>query len=157
MGVTSAEVLARPVCDVVLVRGPFPEGSRRVLLPMRGGPHAELALRLGLSLRPEQITTLHLTPPGEYSDAPFRGLEQILRRLPELQTRTASTKDPAQTILDNAPDFNLVVIGVSAQPLTSKVSLGTVADRILQESPAAVLAVKTRRPMSAGHLDGTGG
>src|SRR5688572_9267228 len=53
LGVSAAEVLARPVCDVVLVRGPFPEVTRRVLLPMRGGPHAELALRLGLSLRPD--------------------------------------------------------------------------------------------------------
>jgi hypothetical protein len=154
MCVTPEEVLARPQCDVVLVRGPFPAGERRVLLPMRGGPHAELALRLGLSLRPQHLTTLHLTPPGEYSDAPFRGLEQILRRLPEVQTRTASTTDAAQTILDNARDFNIVVMGVSAQPVNSKVSLGSVADRILQDSTAAVLAVKTRRPMSAAHLEG---
>lgn len=157
MCVTPEEVLARPVCDVVLVRGPFPEEERRVLLPMRGGPHAELALRLGLSLRPEHLTTLHLTPPGEYSDAPFRGLEQILRRLPEVQTRTARTADAAQTIIENAAEFNVVVMGVTAQPVNSKVSLGSVADRILQESTAAVLAVKTRRPMSATHLDGASG
>lgn len=157
MGVTPVDVLARPVCDVVLVRGPFPEGERRVLLPMRGGPHAELALRLGLSLRPEHLTTLHLTPPGEYSDVPFRGLDQILKRLPEVQTRTAITNEAAQTILDIAQDFNVVVMGVTAQPLNSKVSLGSAADRMLQESSAAVLAVKTRRPMSAGYLDGAAG
>ena len=157
MGVSPEEVLARPVCDVVLVRGPFPVDERRVLLPMRGGPHAELALRLGLSLRPQHLTTLHLTPPGEYTDTPFRGLEQILRRLPEVQTRTASTTDAAQTILDHAQDFNIVVMGVTAQPVNSKVSLGSVADRILQGSSAAVLAVKTRRPMSAAHLEGAAG
>ncbi len=147
------EVLARPVCDVVLVRGPFPPPPHRVLLPMRGGPHAELALRLGLSLRPAHITTLHLTPPGIYSDAPFRGLEQVLRRLPEVQMRTAITAEPVATILENAKDFDLVVMGVTAQPLNSKVSLGSVADRMLQESPAAVMAVKTRRPMSVSQPD----
>jgi glucosyl-3-phosphoglycerate synthase len=156
LGTTAAEVLARPVCDVVLVRGPFPDAPLRVLLPVRGGPHAELALRLGLSLRPEHATTLHLTPPGEFSDTPFRGLEQVLRRLPEVQTRTAITTEPAQTILEHSRDFNVVVMGVTAQPLMSKVSLGTVADRMLQEAPAAVLAVKTRRPMSAVHLQQDG-
>jgi hypothetical protein len=155
LGTSAAEVLDRPVCDVMLVRGPFPEGQRRVLLPMRGGPHAELALRLGLSLRPEHLTTLHLTPPGEYSDAPFRGLEQILRRLPEVQARTAITTDPPQTILEHARDFNVVVMGVTTQPLSSKVSLGSVADRMLQEAPAAVLAVKTRRTMSAAQVTST--
>ncbi len=157
LGATATEVLARPVCDVVLVRGPFPAGPLRVLLPMRGGPHAELALRLGLSLRPQHITTLHLTPPGSYSDAPFRGLEQVLRRLPEVQTRTAITSEPAATILEHAADFDLLVMGVTAQPLNSKVSLGSVADHLLQESPTAVMAVKTRRPMSAGQIDETSG
>jgi len=84
LGVAPDEVLLNPACDIILVRGPFPEKPRRVLVPARGGPHAELALRLALSLSPEKMTTLHLTQPGASSDAPFRGLEQVLRRLPEV-------------------------------------------------------------------------
>jgi glycosyltransferase involved in cell wall biosynthesis/nucleotide-binding universal stress UspA family protein len=149
LGVTPSIALTRPPCDIVLVRGPFPTAPRRVLVPMRGGPHAELALRVGLSLRPQALTALHLTQPGVHSDAPYRGLEQILRRMPDVETQSAETADPAATIVSRARDFDLVVMGATAQPMRSQASLGPVVDRVLTESPTAVLAVKTRRPMSA--------
>jgi len=158
LGVSAAEVLARPPCDVALVRGPFPQPLARVLVPVRGGPHAELALRVGLGLHPRELTTLHLmTQASGGSDAPFRGLEQVLKRLPEVQARSAATTDPAQTILDESRTYDLVVIGATAQPLDSRASLGPIADRVLQESSAAVMAVKTRRPMPVTAPDETAG
>ena len=57
------------------------------------------------------------------------------------------TTDPAQTIIEQAQQRDLIVMGATAQPLRSKASLGEVADRVLQEARAAVIAVKTRRPM----------
>ncbi|MBI5568302.1 MAG: glucosyl-3-phosphoglycerate synthase [Chloroflexi bacterium] len=148
LGVTAADVLTRPPCDIALVRGPLPDHIQRVLVPVRGGPHAELALRVGLSLRPQHLTTLHLTSADQAeTDAPFRGLEQVLRRLPEVQAQSAVTSDPAQTIVEHAAGCDLIVMGATAQPARSHASLGAVADRVLQDSSAAVLAVKTRRPM----------
>lgn len=158
LGVTIAEALARPPCEVALVRGPFPKELGRVLAPVRGGPHAELALRVGLSLHPQQLTALHLTLQDQAtSDAPFRGLEQVLKRLPEVRTESAVTTDPAGMILERAGEFDLVVMGATAQPLSSRASLGPVADRVLQESPAAVMAVKSRRPMPVNVADETAG
>jgi len=148
LGVSPADVLTRPPCDIALVRGPLPAEIRRVLVPMRGGPHAELALRVALSAQPRDLEALHLMPqhPGD-SDVPFRGLEQTLRNLPEVKMRATTTTDPAQTILDQARHADLIVMGATAQPMRSQASLGEVADRILKESTAAVIAVKTRRPM----------
>ena len=148
LGVTAAEVLTRPPCDIALVRGPLPAQIERVLVPMRGGPHAELSLRVALSLHPPHLTTLHLTPVDQTgTDAPFRGLEQILKRLPEVQAQSAVTSDPAQAIVDHAAGCDLIVMGATAQPARSRASLGAVADRVLQASAVAVLAVKTRRLM----------
>jgi glycosyltransferase involved in cell wall biosynthesis/nucleotide-binding universal stress UspA family protein len=148
LGVTAAEVLTRPPCDVALVRGPLPDPIEQVLVPMRGGPHAELALRVGLSTQPRNLVALHMTSPGAAeSDAPFRGLAQTLRNLPEVKVRSAATADPAQTILEQAQQADLIVMGATAQPLRSQASLGEVADRVLKEARAAVIAVKTRRPM----------
>jgi nucleotide-binding universal stress UspA family protein/glycosyltransferase involved in cell wall biosynthesis len=146
--VTAAEVLTNPPCDVALVRGPLPDQIRHVLVPVRGGPHAELALRVGLSANPIDVTALHLTrkQKGE-SDAPFRGLEQIFKSLPEIKTRSAITADPAEAIIKQSRHADLIVMGATAQPLRSQVSLGEVADRVLKEARAAVIAVKTRRPM----------
>lgn len=148
LGVTAAEVLTRPPCDVALVRGPLPDQIEHVLIAARGGPHAELALRVGLSTQPRELVTLHLTPQNAVeSDAPFRGLAQTLQNLPEVTMRSAATTDPAQTILEQAQQVDLIVMGATAQPLRSQASLGEVADRVLREARAAVIAVKTRRPM----------
>jgi nucleotide-binding universal stress UspA family protein/glycosyltransferase involved in cell wall biosynthesis len=148
LGLLPEEVLVRPPCDVVLVRGPFPPRLGRVLVAVRGGPHAELSVRLGLGLRPGQLTTLHLMPlDAAQNDKPFRALEHVLKRLPEVQSLSVATADPAQTILEQAGDFDLVVMGATAQPIRSQASLGPVADRVLRESDVAVMAVKTRRPM----------
>jgi glucosyl-3-phosphoglycerate synthase len=148
LAVSAAEVLTHPPCDVALVRGPFPSSPARVLVPVRGGPHAEFALRVGLDLRPAKLTALHLTRAEQAgSDAPFHGLKQVLQRLPEVEKRLAVTADAAQTIVNESGAFDLVVMGVTAQPAQSGASLGPVADRVLSESPAAVIAVKTRRPM----------
>jgi glucosyl-3-phosphoglycerate synthase len=156
--ISAADALSRPPCDVGLVRGPLPSEVRRVLVPIRGGPHAELALRIALGLRPRDLTAVHLIPEGtEIRDAPYRGLEQVLRRLPDVRTQSMRTTDPAQTILDLAPAYDLVVMGATAQPVRSKTSIGAVADRVLRECPVAVLAVKTRRPMPATPPDESAG
>ncbi len=148
LGITPDEVLFRPPCDVVLVRGPVPESPGRVLVPVRGGPHAELALRIGLSLRPHQLTTLHLTPPGaEAHDKPFRGLERVLARLPEVATIRQVTGETVAAILGQARRCDLIVLGATAQRPSTAPPLGPVASEVLQQSPVGVLVVKTRRSM----------
>jgi glucosyl-3-phosphoglycerate synthase len=57
LGVTPEQALTSPPCDVAIVRGPMPSALRRILVPVRGGPHAELALRVGLALRADTLTT----------------------------------------------------------------------------------------------------
>jgi len=67
--------------------------------------------------------------------------------MPEVQKRTVVTPDTTKTILEEANSFDLIVMGATARPVNSPASLGPVADRVLLESPVAVMAVKTRRPM----------
>lgn len=157
LGIAPAELLAEPPCDVALVRGPFPPAPARVLLPVRGGPHAELALRLSLALEPQALVALHMEPGAAGNDAPFRGLARVLQHLPEVETRGVATQDAAAMILEQASAFDLVVMGSTAQAADSPVSLGPVADRVLHEAPAGVIVVKTRRSMRVVAPDETAG
>jgi nucleotide-binding universal stress UspA family protein/glycosyltransferase involved in cell wall biosynthesis len=167
LGVTTAEVLNYPPCDMALVRGPFPLAPARVLVPMRGGPHAELSLRTSLAisrtthaaitsvnLAAKNTTDLQRSDPVE---AAFRGLSRVLDAIPEIERQRISTEDPAATILDLSKAYDMVIMGATAQPVASRVSLGPVADRILRESPAGVIVVKTRRPMPAEMLSEAAG
>jgi len=151
---TLAEVLAYPPCDIAVVRSPISACPKRVLLPIRGGPFAELALRLSLSIAQEasaEVTSLHLLPDDKrlLQDAPFKGLANVLANLPEVDQIEMQTDDPVDTILSQSRQYDLVVMGASARPLDSEVALGRVAHRVLQESPAGVIVVKTMRPMPA--------
>ncbi|MEK7439823.1 MAG: glucosyl-3-phosphoglycerate synthase [Chloroflexota bacterium] len=159
MGITPADVLANPLCDVALVRGALPKRSLRVLVPVRGGPHAELALRLAINVQPGELIALHIKLTGDAAtaDAPFHGLQRVLDRLPDVQKRTVITDDATKTILGESKQVDLVVMGATTRPMNSLVSLGPVADSVIKESPAVVLVVKTRRPMSETIMDETVG
>jgi glycosyltransferase involved in cell wall biosynthesis/nucleotide-binding universal stress UspA family protein len=154
LGIAAEDVLAASSGDVVLARGPFPPKVQRVLVPMRGGPHAELALRLGLNLHARDVCALHLQTAGDAgSDAPFHGLARVLARLPEVQTEVLATSDAAHSIIERAGAYDVVVMGATTRAVASPVSLGVVADQVVRASPSAVLAVKTRRPMPETALD----
>ncbi|HEY3311318.1 MAG TPA: glucosyl-3-phosphoglycerate synthase [Anaerolineales bacterium] len=160
LGISVSDALLRPPCNVALLRGTFPPTPARILIPIRGGPHAELALRMGLSIRDSHITTLHLNPPDEKharADAPFRGLQRVLSQLPEVEKQSLATDQPAEAIIQMSADFDMIILGATAQPLVSPVSLGPVADQVIKNTTLPVLAVKNRRPSSqpvVGELSG---
>lgn len=160
LSVTASEVLTHPPCDVALVRGKITGKPKQVLVPMRGGPHAELAFKVGLGLQPKGVTALHIRKPNDpevRADAAFIGLERVLNQMPEVQKQFEVTDDAAQVILDNAKRSDVIILGTTAQPITSSASLGAVADRILHEAPCAVIAVKNGRPIPQIKFDESAG
>lgn len=154
MGVSPEEVLASPPCDIALVRGPIPEEPVNLLMAIRGGPYAELALRLSLAIaqtRDATVTSLHLYPPGAVGkktwDAPFLGIGRVLASLNEISRREAETDDPGTGIIEASRDFDLVIMGATGHIKGSKNSLGPIADKVLQESPSGVIIVETKQPI----------
>ena len=47
LGLTAQDILSDPPCDIALIKGPFPSEPRHILIPTRGGPHAEKAFQIG--------------------------------------------------------------------------------------------------------------
>ncbi len=146
------EALRFPPCDMVVASGIIPESPERVLVSLRGGPYAELSLRLGLSISStsrSRLTALHILPAvGDHPvDPAFKGMERVLKNLPEVKRRQIQTNDPAQAILEMSKESDLVVLGATARPKESLISIGPVADAILRESSKGVLIVKSRRPL----------
>jgi glucosyl-3-phosphoglycerate synthase len=160
LGMTTQDVLTRPPCNVALVRGKIPSKPKQILVPVRGGPHAELSLRVGLGLHPKGVTALHLRKshdPEAGSDSPFKGLDRVLKQMPDVQKQFIVTDDPAHLILENAKQADVIVLGTTSHPATSSASLGTFADQILREAPCAVIAVKSGRPLPEVKFDESAG
>ncbi len=95
--------------------------------------------------------------PEAGSDAPFKGLDRVLKQMPEVQKQFMVTDDAAGLILENAKKADVIILGTTSQPMTSSVSLGAFADRILHEAPGAVIAVKSGRPLPQAVYDESAG
>jgi nucleotide-binding universal stress UspA family protein len=151
LNITPEDVLAHPPCDIAIVNPRISDHIDNVLVPIRGGPYAELALRIALSMthfRPMEVSSLHIvsTQSMRKKDATFRGMERVLKNLPEVNKQNVVTDRPAEALFEASRHFELIVMGASARPAEEVTSIGPVAERIMRESQCGVIVAKTRRP-----------
>jgi glycosyltransferase involved in cell wall biosynthesis len=156
-GVPAADILSNSLCDIAIVRGASPIKFEKILIAVRGGPYAELALQAGMSLHPDCLDVLHLSLSGSENDTPFRGMKHILRQIPEVNLRAITTDDTAQTIQEESKHYDMVVMGATGSKSMGGPSIGPVAEKMLREAHGTVMVVKTRRPISENMLDESAG
>lgn len=133
-GLPMQEVLSNSLVNVLVVRGTTTHKFEKTLVAVRGGPHAELALQVGLNLHPAQLDVLHLSISGVEDEAPFKGYKRILSQIPEINPRSITTDDVAKTLFEEATAYDLVILGTSANSAFGGPSIGPVAARLLREN-----------------------
>jgi nucleotide-binding universal stress UspA family protein len=153
---TIDEVVRESPCDIAVVKQRGATDIRRILVPVRGGPHAELALRFADALAHRHgatVAVMHLVPSGvteavraqaEHALTSFARQhltaehEQVLREASNVRT----------AILREAERADLVVMGASAPPGDAGSSLfGALPEAIAQRAKPTVIVVKTREPI----------
>ncbi|HEY5982543.1 MAG TPA: glucosyl-3-phosphoglycerate synthase [Anaerolineales bacterium] len=151
LNMSAGAVLRFPLCDLIVAAGKIPDRPGKVVCALRGGPHAELALRLGLAIgrtSNSRITALHLSPtnPSPLGDAAFKGVDRVLRNLPRVTRKYVQTDDAAKGILDASRSCDLLVLGATARPQEALISMGQVAETLLEQRSKGLLIVKSSRP-----------
>lgn len=140
-------LLRQPPCDVVVVRLRGGGQWRRVLLPVRGGPHTNLACDVALALAERHdaaISVLYAANPRLPDHAAVRESLQSLRTMPRV-TRWLERAIPAeQAILAEAPDHQAIILGVTGRRADPEAPLGPLADRILRHADSTVVLVRHR-------------
>lgn len=149
LGVDPRELLDRPPCNVVIVRGKVGASPGRVLVPVRGGPYAELALRVGMALRPGRLAVLQVRRTPFEVDAPVVGIERLLARMEGIERAIEVTDDPLSSIDEAARDADVVVLGATADTAPDRPALGSVAMRLLEGHAGPVMIVRSQRSMMA--------
>ena len=152
LGLAEGRALRYPPCDIVIAGGNVPVHLSHVLVSLRGGPYSELSLRLGLSIGETtgaQVTALHIASPHttQLGDPAFKGVDKVLRNLPEVRRKHVRTGDPTQAILQEAQTADLMIVGASARAQNSGIMIGPVAQSLLRAGLKGVLVVKSRRPI----------
>ena len=150
---TIDEVVRESPCDIAVVKQRGATQISRILVPVRGGPHAELALRVADALAQRHgatVAVMHLVPSGvteavraqaEHALASFvrqhvtADHEQVLREASNVRT----------AILREADRADLVVMGASAPPGDAGGSLfGALPEAVAHRAKPTVIVVKTR-------------
>jgi nucleotide-binding universal stress UspA family protein len=153
---TIDEVVRESPCDIAVVKQRGARDIQRILVPVRGGPHAELALRMADALAHRHdatVVVMHLVPDGvteavraqaERALASF-SRQFVTARSEPLLRETANVR---AAILREAERSDLVVMGASAPPGEVGGSLfGSLPEAIAQRAKPTVIVVKTREPI----------
>ncbi len=153
---TIDSVVRESPCDIAVVKQRGARDVKRILVPVRGGPHAELALTFADALaraHGAQVVVLHLVPPGitlavraqaERALAAF--IKTHIRGRGEPLVREATNVRNA--ILREAEHADLVVMGASATPPGGDASLfGAIPEAVAARAKPTVVVVKTRDPI----------
>ena len=153
---TIDEVVRESPCDIAVVKQRGARDIQRILVPVRGGPHAELALRFANALAHRldaTVVVMHVVPAGvteavraqaEHALASFVRQHLTARSEPILR----ETQNVRTAILREAERADLVVMGASAPPGDAPSSLfGALPEAIAQRAKPTVIVVKTREPI----------
>ena len=156
-------VVRESPCDIVVVKQRGATEIRRILVPVRGGPHAELALTFADALgraHGAEVIVLHLVPPGitlavraqaERALAAFVKTHMKGRAEPLLR----EAGNVRNAILREAERADLVVMGASATPGgAGDASLfGAIPEAIATRAKPTVVVVKTRETIGRGTFE----
>jgi len=152
---TIDEVVRDAPADIAVVKQRGSKEIRRIIVPVRGGPHAELAVRYAAAIAERHeatVSVLHFVPPGitlavraqaEHALAQF--IRQHVGDRAEGVVREAANVRNA--ILREADKADLVVMGASAQPIGSDGAnhlFGALPESVAIRAKPTVVVVKTR-------------
>jgi nucleotide-binding universal stress UspA family protein len=152
---TIDEVVRDSPADIAVVKQRGSRDIRRIVVPVRGGPHAELAVRYADAIARRHdalVAVLHFVPPGitlavraQAEHALTQFVRQHLKGRAEGIVREAANVRNA--ILREAERADLVVMGASAQPAGTDGDtflFGALPEAIATRAKPTVIVVKTR-------------
>ncbi|HUG30553.1 MAG TPA: glucosyl-3-phosphoglycerate synthase [Candidatus Limnocylindria bacterium] len=151
---TIEEVLRESPCDIAVVKQRGVREVKRVVVPVRGGPHAELALHVAGAIAQRHDATLvalHVVPPGitlAVRAQAERALTTFVRQhtSAKVETLVREASNVRAAILREGDQSDIVVMG-AAVPTAGDGSthmFGAMPEAIATRSKTTVVVVKTR-------------
>jgi len=153
IGSTVDPIIERAPCDVVVLKDCGGNRTfRRVLVPVAGGPNSPFALEVaGILAEPADGEITVLTVGGRKTKG-FDLNEFVaaqLERNPSLQGRvwgkTVWGRDVVGTILQQAEDYDLVVLGCTSEPILRRMAHYPVPETVAQRCGKPLVMVKAGR------------
>jgi glycosyltransferase involved in cell wall biosynthesis len=158
------DLVADPPTDMLLVK-PNSDGIRAegVLVPVRGGPSANLALRVASSLAASlgtHLTVLHVyngRHNGERHARESHQFKRLLQRVRGVEMRVVELQgvEPNRAIAEHGRTHGVVVLGAYAEAARSSTLVGSRLARAVRRLPGTVILAKSARATRVLELEET--
>ena len=160
---TIDEVVRNSPCDIAVIRQGGTQMDR-ILVPIRGGPHAELALHFADALARHtggKVEALHIVPPGLTSGIRAqteRALAHFIRQhaAGQIDQTVKEAPNVRNAILHEAELADVVVMGAAAAPAVESGAtylFGPMAEAVATRSSKTVVVVKTKESLDKSVFD----
>jgi amino acid transporter len=157
-GSPTKRILEGARCNAAILRARSQKQIKRVLVPVGGGPHARLGLRLASMVARGEggaLAAMRVACPGKDLDIEVEA--QALRHMvaevlgnaaSEASTHIRVSEDVAQAILQEIEqgDYDLLVIGASEEWAVKSLLAGALPDAIADAAPCSVLMARRHEP-----------
>ncbi len=147
-----------PAVDVDVVRYRKFRPLRQILVPVAGGPNSRKAVRMAVDMAaaaegPDvHVQVLHILP-IQASESDYVRAKQVLSDVTEgihyenLAQRVVKGAAIVETILDEAKEADLIIIGCSEEPLFKNILVGNIPEQVARRAKVTVILTKRRSSM----------
>jgi nucleotide-binding universal stress UspA family protein len=148
-------LIDNPPSDVAMVRYRERRPVRAILVPVTTGPNSRRVVKLAVSMAraevdsPARITLLHVLPERARTADRVRG-EQAFQYVLEgagyevIEKRMVEGANVADTILQEAAGYDLIVMGATEESLFRNVLIGNTAEQVARRAEVTTIIVKRR-------------
>lgn len=135
--------------DLGFIKPPLPTKIHRILLPIRGGPYAALALRLALVFADAyqaEITVMRAIPAGQQVSVSYQEMVSHLQRLNQVTRWIDVQGNAAEAIIAHSAKHQLIVMGSIATARHGDPVIGLTAAQVLEQVKIPVIVAKSSSP-----------
>ncbi|MGD2295634.1 MAG: amino acid permease [Candidatus Aminicenantes bacterium] len=137
------EIILNSICDIALVcKAPAKDADlKKILIPVSNIRYAILSLKVAEAMIPDkrvQIVLLHATPHDDISEVRKKYETDLMKFSPEItpsryKILIRKTYRASEAILNEAPDYDLVIMGAPEEGLIRRAFFGDLPTRLAME------------------------
>jgi amino acid transporter/nucleotide-binding universal stress UspA family protein len=148
------DIVNNPPTDIAVVRYREYRPLKRVLVPVAGGPNSHRAVKMAATMAglaqdgPAEVTVLRILRTGVSQAELTRGHKDMAHSIEgiayDFNLKLVEGNDVAQTILNVAEDYDLIVIGASNEPMFRTLLVGNIPEQVALNAKVTTIMVKRR-------------
>jgi len=156
LGSTVDPVLKRATSNVIVVKNCHPQKYRSVLVSFAGGLNSAFALEVASILVKREggrVIVFHVSPPNK----PTQDIEAFLKKavtslgvdISLFEPKYAISHNLLKTLLEEAEQYDLVIIGGTRERLFRQAVMGTLPEEFARHCKKPLVMVKVSHPVKS--------